>query len=512
VLATTMGGCCEPLSGFMGGGQKGGGTGSQLTASLSGGCRSSQLVSLLPNNSGHSPKELYDFATGTVGTGAFGTVRKATKKGTKSVYAVKIIKKAAIPKIEAFRNEVGIHASLDHPNVVRLYETFEDRHQVYLIMEMCTGGEMFDEIIEQGSFTEADAATCMKQIMSALYHMHTLGMAHRDLKPENFLFKEKLSKAVPISQNSIKVIDFGIAGRFEHKPSEQDTDVPCLRTMAGTAYYVAPEVLTGKYSEKCDVWSSGVILYILLSGTPPFGGNDDQEIMKAVKRGVIDFNIEEFEKISNEAKETIKQMCKFEPKKRLSAGQALNSTWVQQKSVSKKAEPLSGAFMKKLKGFSSVNRFKKAALNIIAHRLEDSQIAKLRETFQSLDENGDGELTLAEIMKACNSAGLGSTDEMKSVFESLDVDGSGSIGYSEFLAGMIDQKNYLREELCWEAFRTFDQDGSGSIDIEELKMILKNQNMEQDQDVEALFAEADKNGDGKISFEEFCQMLRKDAK
>jgi len=231
-----------------------------------------------------------------------------------------------------------------------------------------------------------------------------------------------------------------------------------------------------------------------------------------VKKGVIDYNIEELALISKDAKNLIRQMCQMDPKKRLSAGQSLNSTWVQEKSASKQAEPLPGGFLKKLKGFSSVNRFKKAALNIIAHRMEDSQIAKLRETFFSLDENGDGQLTLAEMMKACTASGI-NVDDMKRVFDGLDVDGSGSVGYSEFLAGMIDQKNYLREELCWEAFRTFDQDGSGEIDLEELKMMLKNQNLDSDlqsgdMDVEALFADADKNGDGKISFDEFMIMLR----
>merc|ERR1712129_202808 len=205
-------------------------------------------------------------------------------------------------------------------------------------------------------------------------------------------------------------------------------------------------------------------------------------------------------------------MCQMDPKKRLSTGQSLNSTWVQQKSASKQAEPLSGAFIKKLKRFCSVNRFKKAALNVIAHQLDDSQIAKLRETFQTLDENGDGELTLAEMMKACTTAGIGNVDEMNHLFESLDVDGSGSIGYTEFLAGMIDRKNYLREELCLEAFRTFDQNGSGQIDLDDLKVMLKCQNLDSgisgDEDVEALFDEADLDGNGKISFEEFMSMLQ----
>ena len=127
---------------------------------------------------------------------------------------------------------------------------FEDKQLVYLVMELCSGGELFDDIIAQGYFGEADASTCMKQLLSALYYMHTQGVAHRNLKPANFLLKEK---KVPLSKNTIKVIGFGIAGKFSHKPCDQGRDTPTLRTMAGTAYYVPPGVFTGKYSETCEV-------------------------------------------------------------------------------------------------------------------------------------------------------------------------------------------------------------------------------------------------------------------
>lgn len=468
---------------------------------------------ILPNNCGQEPKDKYELSQGTVGTGAFGTVRTGKNRKTGAVCAIKTIKKAAIPNMDAFLNEVELNTVMDHPNIVRLYETFEDKQQVYLVMEVCNGGELFDTIIDQGFFSERDAGIVIKQVLSAVCYMHSQGVAHRDLKPENFMLQEK---GKPVNKNVLKVIDFGIASRFKHKVQDEGSDIADMHTMVGTAYYVSPEVLAGKYSEKCDVWSIGVILYILLSGSPPFGGETDEEIMASVKKGHISFNLEEFQRVSSEVKKLILSMCERTAKKRPSAGQVLNSPWIQglqgQVETSDSA-PVAGAVLTKLKAFSSVNRFKKAALQVIAHRLDDKHVAKLRETFQKLDKNGDGTLTLAEMKEACKTAGLGNFADLKQVFENLDIDGSGEIGYSEFLAGMIDQKNYLQEELVWEAFRTFDRDGSGEIDIEELQAMLRDhpENLGPgfaDSDVESIFREADKNGDGKISFPEFMLMLR----
>jgi len=468
---------------------------------------------ILPNNNGLSPNETYDLDTDAVGTGAFGTVRKAKRKGTNMTIAVKIVKISAITSqssMDAFQNEISIHSDLDHPNIVRLYETFEDKKQVYLAMELCIGGELFDAIVEQSYFSEGTAAIVMKQIASALFYMHSRGVAHRDLKPENFLLKEK---GVPLEKNSIKVIDFGMAKRFDHQPTTQEGDMPTFKTKAGTAFYVAPEVLSSKYSEKCDVWSLGTILYTLLAGFPPFGGETDEDILKEVRRGVVSLSIKEFAQISKDAKDLIRMMCKMDPKLRLSTEQVLNSSWLYSHANDAAASNLSGDLIERLKKFSSVNRFKKAALNIIAHRVDDDQIKKLRDTFIGMDRNGDGQLTLAELKDGCKAVGITDFEEVKTVFQSLDADSSGSIGYTEFLAGMIDKKNYLQEELCWEAFRTFDRDGSGSIEIEELKEMLKDQSLDKrvlagDKDVEELFKEADKNGDGQITFDEFMEMLR----
>lgn len=165
--------------------------------------------------------------------------------------------------------------ALDHPNVIKLYENFEDSRNVYLVMELCEGGELFDRIIEKGHFSEKQARTVFKNIVSAVAHCHANKICHRDLKPENFLLLNKRDDSPVI------VIDFGLSHIFHQaKPEEKKKS---MHTKAGTPYYIAPEVLIGRYDESCDVWSLGVILYILLSGLPPFYGRNDAEILEMVK-------------------------------------------------------------------------------------------------------------------------------------------------------------------------------------------------------------------------------------
>ena len=171
--------------------------------------------------------------------------------------------------------EIDILKNLDHPNILRLYETFEDSNSIYLVTELCEGGELFDEIMARNRFEEKDAAPIMKQLLSAINYCHKKNVCHRDLKPENVLLDSK-------DKQTIKVIDFGTSQVFANEEK--------MELVLGTAYYIAPEILTGKYDEKCDMWSIGVILYILLSGEPPFAGGSDAEIIAKVKKGKYNFN------------------------------------------------------------------------------------------------------------------------------------------------------------------------------------------------------------------------------
>merc|ERR1719356_1750783 len=163
--------------------------------------------------------------------------------------AIKTISKAQMKNIERFKQEIALMKIMDHPNIIKLYETFEDHRNIYLIMELCSGGELFDKIIEAGHFTEIQVAILMQQIIRAIYYMHENKVCHRDLKPENFLFMTK----DPISSNVLKIIDFGLSAWFE--PGQT------LTTKAGSHFYVSPQVVQGRYDRMCDLWSCGVIMY-----------------------------------------------------------------------------------------------------------------------------------------------------------------------------------------------------------------------------------------------------------
>merc|ERR1719313_1083630 len=217
--------------------------------------------------------ENYKMDKKELGRGTYGSVSKGKNKVTGIVRAVKAINKKSLPDPARFAQEIEVMRALDHPNIVKLYETYEDARNVYLVMELCTGGELFDRIIEANYFSERVAAFLIRQVLSAVFYMHTQSIAHRDLKPENFLLGNEKS----VEEAPLKIIDFGLSKRFEAGSP--------MTTKACTPYYVAPEVLDGSYNEKCDVWSLGAIMYILLCGAPPFFGDSDPEVLRKVKKG-----------------------------------------------------------------------------------------------------------------------------------------------------------------------------------------------------------------------------------
>lgn len=230
--------------------------------------------------------------------------------------AVKVLRKSHMDDDEKrmLFNEINILKEIDHPNIVKMYEFFEDEKRYYLVTEICKGGELFDEVLRLGHFTERDAAVLIKQVLSCVNYCHKNNIVHRDLKPENILLEP--SKEF----DQIKIIDFGTSLVYDpEKPLEEKL---------GTPYYIAPEVLNKNYNSKCDIWSVGVITYILLSGTPPFNGADDKEIMKKVREGKVHFDGVNWNKIGNEAKSFIKLLLTYDPEKRPDAEAAMHDPWI----------------------------------------------------------------------------------------------------------------------------------------------------------------------------------------
>lgn len=228
-----------------------------------------------------------------LGSGAFGEVRVCVHRDSGAQRAVKVLRKSHMDEDEKkmLFNEINNLKDLDHPNILKMFEFFEDEKRYYIVTDICKGGELFDEIVARGKFTENDAAVLMKQVLSCINYCHSNKIVHRDLKPENILLEQNKEF------DQIKIIDFGTSLVFDENKK--------LDEKLGTPYYIAPEVLAKSYGPKCDIWSCGVITYIILSGNPPFNGASDQEIMKKVKKGDFSFQDPVWQNVTAEGKDFI---------------------------------------------------------------------------------------------------------------------------------------------------------------------------------------------------------------
>mmetsp|Transcript_24233 Transcript_24233/g.35608 ORF Transcript_24233/g.35608 Transcript_24233/m.35608 type:complete len:406 (-) Transcript_24233:84-1301(-) len=250
-----------------------------------------------------------------IGRGHYGTVRKCMDRETGEWFAIKSIKKSKIKDPNVVISEIEILTDMNHPNVIKLVDVHEDLKFVHIITELCTGGELFERIVSKkgAKYTEKDAAKVLKSILEAVAYCHEEGITHRDLKPENFLFQTEAE------DSPIKIIDFGLA--------TQETGV--LTSRVGTAYYIAPEVLKRRYTQSCDIWSVGVIAYILLCGYPPFHGDTNKEIFRRLKIGKFDFPKKDWDDISFGAMHFVCYLLQQDPSKRPSAEQALDHEWIR---------------------------------------------------------------------------------------------------------------------------------------------------------------------------------------
>ncbi|KAL8272221.1 hypothetical protein Esti_003886 [Eimeria stiedai] len=446
-----------------------------------------------------------------LGSGAYGEVLLCKDKQTGAERAIKIIKKSSVsaPSSGALLDEVAVLKQLDHPNIMKLYEFFDDKRNYYLVMEVYRGGELFDEIISRQKFSEVDAAVIMKQVLSGVLYLHNHNIVHRDLKPENLLLESKASDAL------IKIVDFGLSAHYEVGGK--------MRERLGTAYYIAPEVLRKKYDEKCDVWSCGVILYILLCGYPPFGGQTDQEILKRVEKGKYSFEMPDWGHVSEEAKDLVRKMLTYDSSKRISAEECLAHPWIvkfsAQKGTDMSKHALTGA-LGNMKKFQSTQKLAQAAMLFMGSKLTTVEETKeLTTIFRALDKNGDGQLDRKELIEGyrklmewkgesgeIDAAGIEA--EVDQILTAVDFDKNGYIEYSEFVTVCMDKQLLLSRERLLQAFQQFDSDGSGKITNDELAKLFGITAID-DKAWHEVLAECDKNNDGEVDFDEFVEMMQK---
>ncbi|KAL9187227.1 hypothetical protein ACHAXT_001330 [Thalassiosira profunda] len=268
-----------------------------------------------------------------LGTGHHGSVRRCVDRATGRSCAVKSIRKdEPTVKPGGLRREIALLQEMNHANVVQLIDVFEDSQYVHLVTDLCEGGELFDRIVDRSNeangvpcFTEREAATVVRQILEAIAHVHSKGVAHRDIKPENILFE------TTAADSRVKLIDFGLS-RKHH------SNQPPMRTIVGTPYYVAGEVLRKSYDRSCDLWSVGVVAYILLCGYPPFNGANAEQTHKSVLRGKYCFPAEDWKDVDREALDFINSLLQVNPRRRMTAAQALRHPWIAKHNAVANAE------------------------------------------------------------------------------------------------------------------------------------------------------------------------------
>jgi len=266
--------------------------------------------------------EKYELLDDVLGEGSFGTVRKCRNKVTSDLRALKTIDKSKLPDATQLKREVDILSNVDHPHIIKLYDVYEDEHNIYLVSELCSGGELYDRVVEKTRkgkcFTEYGAARIIRNILSAISYCHDeKHIVHRDLKPENFLLTDKTDNA------QVKVIDFGLSRYSAAR----------MQSQVGTIYYVAPEVLFGEYTSKADIWSIGVVAYVLLCGFPPFNAGTEGLTYNIVKEGNVAFPSPAWDPISTEAKRFVRKLMDKDPEGRPSAAKAMEDPWVNRELV-----------------------------------------------------------------------------------------------------------------------------------------------------------------------------------
>lgn len=378
---------------------------------------------------------------------------------------------------------------LDHPSILRLYDYFEDEKYVYLVLELCSGGELFDRIIANKYYNENDARIIFSQIMKAIYYCHLNGVCHRDLKPENFIM---VSKKDPFM---LKVIDFGLSRTFDssnaselyegspkdvladktndtnkvNRPKRKSKAV--LKTKAGTPFYIAPEVLTGSYNEKCDVWSAGVILYILFCGYPPFYGENNKEILEAVKKGKLEFSTPEWKDKSKNAIDIIKKMV-ITQENRYFSDEVIAHPWMNERK-SKSEMPKLKEGLKNMYFFANQSIFVKTIAYFIARNSGEEELADLHEPFSFFDSSKNGSIKEEEFKMAVKLIGGMQDNEASDLFNKLDIFETKSLTYSMFAAAY----RMINESISKEGLSLFfiicDIDRNEKLTISDLEFFLR---------------------------------------
>ena len=445
-----------------------------------------------------------------LGSGSYGAVYLAKNVVMDNIVAIKSIEKTEDNMVDdlEIKNEINILKKLSHPNIVKIYEFFDTILYYYLVTEYCKKGELFSYI--KNRFSERQLAVLFYQVFSGLCYLHEKKIIHRDLKLENIMVSD-VEKDVLTGEEYfwIKIIDFGTAKIFEKNKTE--------KSIIGSSYYIAPEVLRQKYNEKCDTWSVGVILYMTLVGVAPFDGRTDEEIIHRIKTGKYNKKNSRFVEHSEEVKDLVYKLLEMNTEKRYSAKEALNHPWFQKYGGRNlfnnfKQEDIK-PYIENLFNYKYNSKLQELVIAFLVHNISNNyETLIILKMFRHFNKAGDCKLTKKELtLGLYDYKEKEDVDEMVDIiFQRLDGDNNGYIEYEEFLRACIDKKHLMTRENLKYAFKFLDKDNSRTLNAQKIiSAFLAKSNKEFEAIFNIYLNEVDKDGDGIIDFNQFCLLMTK---
>ena len=444
----------------------------------------------------------------------FGEIYEVKNKKTQELFVCKQISKSKIVDIEKFNLDIAATLKMDHPSVAKLHDAYEDTRHIYLIYSKCYGQTLFDLLIQKigngEEYSEKFVASLFKQMIAAIAHCHSFGVSHKDIRPENFKFLSSEDTA------SLQLLDIGVSkifGEFkgvakrlgfgDNEKGGKNNYHPASKTYI--PLFVPPELLQGVYDDKSDVWSVGVILYIMIAGYSPIKGETTAEMFKQISRKKVNFHDQIWKSVSDEIKDLLKHML-CDISNRYTAQQVLDHDWVKNCAPNGSNESIKNFDFDSFKKLSANYLFKKTIINILSSKLKEEEMTQVKKLFDEV-KGEDETITLTQLKDSFSKLQLDETSA-SNVFSSMDMDGNGKIDFYEFLSAAVEQFSYFREEELLEIFRMIDIDGGGKLSKQEIKRAMKKDDISE-QTLDKLIKEFDLNGDGEIDYNEFLGMMEK---
>lgn len=428
-----------------------------------------------------------------LGQGASCEVCHVVRKEDSQEFAMKVMVRDDKWNPILFKQEVDLLQTLDHRNILKYRDCYMDNKNFYVCTELCKGGELFDKIKTEKRFTERQAASILKTIISAISHCHEKNIVHRDLKPENIVYRTK-------AQEELVIIDFGDAKKIDPDATYED--------FVGTAFYLAPECVRNRKGwelKKSDMWTIGVIAYVLLTGRPPFYGKGNKEILKKIIRSKVTFP--KTCKLSRQAIDFILKLVKKSPAERMSAKKALEHEWLAGNALE---IDVGSDVLQMLGNYSQSCKLKKVLVRMLANQMTNEDHNQLNEEFKKMDKDGNGLVDLSELTTfIMNTKQLQYNDAQRrasKLMRELDQDGDGKISVQEFADARLSTKLH-DQAVIKKQFEQINTDGTGFITSAELASLF-NWTLSEAL-IKDMISEIDSNNDGKISFSEFKEAMQK---